>query len=435
MLELSIETARRIISHLKSGTTPIDCVQHLNVGNEKWYSAAERQLKDISVDGDSLVRFINGYYGDGKTHFLGMLRAIAFSNRWAVSYVSAENTPLHKFDVVYSEIIRNLSIPRSLTLPEWIAKEDCRGAPAILGALFFRFYFEAYRLSDNAGLRKERVIETIRHRVATFCSQPDISEPLGVAIRYYFEAIIKGDSSTAHSLCEWLEGMDARVDGLPVLKRIDKLRSRDASRGLSIITKASGISGVLILIDEAERIMEQSRSIRNKSYGVLRDLLDNADDHGGMTSTIYYVAATPEMFETASGFAEYDALRSRLSNIAIAYAPDLIDWRGTLVNLVKTPMSPENLSSLARKVIGIHSIARQWNPSSILSEDLIDKIIEKVVAGVFSSSKPRIVTSFFANLLELLEQNREYPLNDGIESVLSYIVPILKTKPKAKSWE
>src|SRR5690242_1019003 len=108
MIELTRDTARRIIQHLKAGTTPIDCVAHVNVGNEKWYAAAEQQFDEIATDGDSLVRFIDGYYGDGKTHFLGMLRSLAFNKGWMVSYVTAENTPLSKFDLVYSQLIKNL---------------------------------------------------------------------------------------------------------------------------------------------------------------------------------------------------------------------------------------------------------------------------------------------------------------------------------------
>src|SRR5687767_3870593 len=67
--------AKRLINSLKKGSTPLDLAVHLNVGNEKWYSAAEEFYADVEADGDSIVRFINGYYGDGKTHFLGILRS------------------------------------------------------------------------------------------------------------------------------------------------------------------------------------------------------------------------------------------------------------------------------------------------------------------------------------------------------------------------
>src|SRR5437667_144792 len=100
MSVLDPSVARKIISHLKAGTTPIDCVEHLNVGNERWYAAAAELFNDIQQDDDALVRFVNGYYGDGKAHFLGMLRSLAFNRKWIVTYVTAENTPLSKFDRV-----------------------------------------------------------------------------------------------------------------------------------------------------------------------------------------------------------------------------------------------------------------------------------------------------------------------------------------------
>ena len=62
---LTPEIGKRIVSHLKRGTTPLDCVHLLNVGNERWYEAATEFFSDIEADHDAMVRLINGYYGEG----------------------------------------------------------------------------------------------------------------------------------------------------------------------------------------------------------------------------------------------------------------------------------------------------------------------------------------------------------------------------------
>ncbi len=149
--------ARRAISHLKAGTTPIDCVEYVNVGNERWYSAASELFGEIETDGDALVRFINGYYGDGKTHFMGMLRSMALNRGWFVTYLTAERTPLHKFDVVYSELVKGLCAPPNLVIPPWLSVAGTstrKGAQGILAAVFARFYLEATRSTDKGGLTK-----------------------------------------------------------------------------------------------------------------------------------------------------------------------------------------------------------------------------------------------------------------------------------------
>src|ERR1041384_7299029 len=128
MTTLDQALAKRLINHVKAGTTPIDCADHLNVGNERWYEAAVELFEDISQDGDAMVRFVRGHYGDGKTHFLSMLRSLALRNDWSVSYVTAVNTQLHKFDVVYAEIVRAITLPPRVQLLTWLTEPDPRGA-------------------------------------------------------------------------------------------------------------------------------------------------------------------------------------------------------------------------------------------------------------------------------------------------------------------
>jgi hypothetical protein len=252
------QTARRIISHLKAGTVPIDCVEYVNVGNEKWFSAAAHLFEEIETDSDSIVRFIKGYYGDGKTHFMGMLRSMAFNKSWVVTYVTAENTPLHKFDIVYSELVKNVSLSPQLVLPDWLSPLSVKGAAALLAAVFARFYFDAYRLPDKGGLQKERVLEALRRKALDLAADPRLHETMGVALRAYVEAKIRSDNSRAHAICSWFEGANVRLDDVGLKRRIDQRLSRDAARGVSVLARSAGAGGVLVLLDEAERIMEQS---------------------------------------------------------------------------------------------------------------------------------------------------------------------------------
>jgi hypothetical protein len=435
MTDLDRATARRLIAHLKAGTTPIDCVEYVNVGNERWYAAAAEQFDEIQADADSLVRFINGYYGDGKTHFLGMLRSIAFNKGWLATYVTAEATPLHKFDIVYSEIVKNLALPPQVTLPQWLGSPGSRGALALLGSVFARMYHDSYRLLDKGGLQKERVLEALRKRAADLASAPDLHETVGLAVRAFIEATIRSDGPKAHAICSWLEGANVRVDDAGLTKRIDQKLSRDAMRSISLLAKYGGGGGVLILLDEAERIMEQTRSVRNKSYGVIRDLLDNADEQGGMQSSVTYVAGTPELFQSEKGFPEYDALRSRLANVVNFANPKLIDWRGVVVDLTKTPLPHNILLKLARRVVDLHAVARNWDPSPYFTDDLIREIVSCVESQAFAVTKPRLLASFAATTLEIVEQNRGETTIGMLMGTFEAVQASLARKPDKSLWE
>ncbi len=218
-------------------------------------------------------------------------------------------------------------------------------------------------------------------------------------------------------------------------RRIDQKLSRDTMRSISVLVRRAGLKGVLLLIDEAERIMEQSRSVRNKSYGVIRDFLDNADDQAGMQSSIIYVAATPDTFNSEKGFPEYDALRSRLASSTRFSVPNMVDWRGVVVDLTKTPMQHNLLVSLAERVIDLHACARDWEPRSQFTPDVIAQIVRVVESGAFAVSKPRLLASCAATLLEIVEQNRSCDVLSIFDGTLKGVHSSLLRKSGAEQWE
>src|SRR5262249_47181617 len=90
--------------------TPLEGVRALNVGRERYFGEVDRQLDDISAGGGASVRFLNGEYGHGKTHFIGMINASALDKGWVTSYVklsTAEGVRLAKFEQLYAAILRN----------------------------------------------------------------------------------------------------------------------------------------------------------------------------------------------------------------------------------------------------------------------------------------------------------------------------------------
>jgi len=434
-MELDIRTAKRIINRLKAGTTPIDCVQHVNVGNERWFHAASEFFDLIQSDDDSLVRFVKGYYGDGKTHFLGMLRSMALGKNWAVSYVSAENTPLNKFELVYSEITKNISLSSSTRLLSWVAPDNTRGGMAVLAAIFSKIYLDSYRPGDESGLQKASVMEAVNQRANNIATFHGIHELVGYAFCGFVNAIFRNDMGRIQQIVNWIEGGNTKIPEININRYIDRKVTREIMRSVSLLLKKANVGGILVLLDETERIMEQRKPVRNRSYGILRDILDNADNQGGMTSSQVYVAATPDMFSSEKGFAEYDALRSRLEVADRFNIPNYMDYRSVIIDLPKTPLDHDLLVELGKRIRNIHSISRNWTAEDKISDELIDGVVTRIESGAFQVSKPRMLSASMATLLEIAEQNPTQDINNFIIQTLDTLGSSLSEPPTVAEWE
>ena len=434
MNTLDQKSAKELILHLKAGTTPLDMVRNINVGNERWYQGCEQLFDQVEKSRDSLVRFINGYYGDGKTHFLGMLRAMAFERKWAVGYVSAETTPFSRYDLVLSQLVRNIVLPEGLPILDWLPQPQ-KGGERLFGAFFTSHYVAVTGSTTKAGLSRFGVHDDMKSRVEASLNNLRMHDALGKAAKEYVKAAMGQDAVGMREIPAWLEGQDVDVSRYGIKKKLNQDVSRDVLRGVSSLARGSGISGVLVLLDEAERILGNTRTIRKKSYGVIRDLLDNADDQGGMPSSMFYIAATPDMFSKPEGFAEYDALRSRLASSQKFSVGNLVDWRGVIVDLTKTPLKHESLVKVAHKIRDVHALAQGWDPSTRVPDSLLESIVGRIEAGVFQVSKMRMLASSVATLIDAAEQNPDVDLHPLLDDIFKQVATSLSAAPPQEKWE
>ncbi len=193
---------------------------------------------------------------------------------------------------------------------------------------------------------------------------------------------------------------------------------------------------IVVVIDVRRPLPRRlTTDLRNKSYGVVRDLLDNADDQGGMRSSVIYMAATPEMFDSEKGFAEYDALRSRLASYSQLGSVGLVDWRGVIVDLAKTPLPNDLLVQLVTKIIDLHAIARSWNPHAHLDDGLVQQLVTNVENTSAVVSRPRLLSTYVVALLEAVQQNRDTPTEVFSSNILSGVTTRLSKAPESSQWE
>ena len=101
--------ARAIIESLRKGLVPTEYVAFFTVGRQNWLRFIEEDLDGFIAQGGGKVRFINGDYGDGKTHFMSVIRQLALQKQFASSFVVlTRDIPIHKFELIYQEIALQL---------------------------------------------------------------------------------------------------------------------------------------------------------------------------------------------------------------------------------------------------------------------------------------------------------------------------------------
>src|ERR1039457_3149953 len=102
-----------IVSSLRAGVVPRRGFAHIQVGRADEVTAIGRDL-DRVADGGSMVRFVIGDYGAGKTFFLNLAASMAAEKKLVTA--AADLTPDRRLHAtggqargLYAELMRNLS--------------------------------------------------------------------------------------------------------------------------------------------------------------------------------------------------------------------------------------------------------------------------------------------------------------------------------------
>ncbi len=367
-------TAREIINQLKGGTTPLDATHHLNVGRDRWYCGMDYYFESAE-DGESKVRFIRGNYGDGKTHLMGMARHRALKRGFAVSYISAENTKLDKLEEIYKGIVKNLQ------------------SSQVSGGLEFFLQDWQKKTEQHTDLEVQKL------RAVT---------GLDINFRTAVEAYLHEKDPQHHDMIvKWLLGEPVKLPELGINRYLRAGDSRDLMRSLSIFLRFTGHKGLLVLVDELDRIQYERDRTRQNCYQVLRELMDNTDGHGGMQGTLFYCAAPTEMFTQDKGFKEYDALRTRIEIAPTAtqsFSHGQVDYRGTIIDLEQTRLQTDDLYKIAAKVRDIHSVALNWDASQALPDSELKALVNQIIAEKFNIPTPRLVATAVVIRADMTEQ-------------------------------
>jgi hypothetical protein len=374
-MEERARTLRRAFRYLKRGVFPPESIDEFTFGRAAELATVECHLDDAR---EGLTRhiFVEAPYGQGKSHMLKAIEAIALRKGFGVSWVTLDgyshacNHPtryLHSF-------LENLRVPNS----------PIRGLASLVKSWL-------------GGEKSEPVASWIRQAAPWW-------------FRYHMEKFQRSLDVTQDVplLCSWIESRDiAHRNGKPWFDLADQ-----RMQATGALLRAAGFSGVVYLFDELETVATLLSSIRQRflSYEFLNILIDGRKHPHCFVA----FAATPDF-----GF-KVELDRLELDRPYVGFRADYPEgcrfinkWHASSIDLAKLrPLSKTDLTRLCIRLRGFHEEAFAWSMNGKFSDDFLEVF---VAATVDRNMGIRETIKAIVNLFELAEQHPSADLEGALE--------------------
>jgi hypothetical protein len=383
-----------IVSSLRAGVVPRRGFAHIQVGRASEIAAVSHDLDRIA-DGGSMVRFVIGDYGAGKTFFLHLAASIAAEKKLVTA--AADLTPDRRLHAtggqargLYAELMRNLATRST---------PDGGALPAVVE----RFVTTAQSDATSSGTSVSSVIADRLHDLSQMVGGYDFAHVIG----RYWAGHDSGNDQLKADAIRWLRGefttkIEART-ALGVRTIVDDASVYDTLKLMARFVRLAGFSGLMICLDEMVNLYKLANTTaRNGNYEqVLRIVNDCLQ--GNVSGLGVLFGGTPELLlDTRRGLYSYDALRSRLAENSFA-AGGLSDYTGPVLRLAN--LVPEDMYVLLEKLRHVYA---SGDPSRYLVPDAALDAFMKHCAHRIGDAyfrTPRTTIKEFLSLLAVLEQN------------------------------
>ena len=405
-LELKAFEARAVIEDLRKGSVPIDYVPSFTVGRQRWLTFVEEDLDHYIAEGGAKVRFINGDYGDGKTHFMSVVRHLALQKGFAVSFVVlTREVPIHKFEVVYQTIVRQL--------------HGTFEGTGIRGLVDTWADSLAPDLANQDGSSFQERLTALSEELRALPGMDlNFANALVGLVNNRFGLVGEGEAAeerlqAREVLYQWFEGSRVakrELKPFQIFETLSKTNSKRLLGSLIAFLRYRGYQGLILLMDELETVIAQSASIRNAAYENVRLLIDNTE-HAQYLHIFFSII--PDVILSEKGFKSYDALWSRVRSIGEGKR---LNYRSVLIDLHRTPLKTEELIALGQTLRRIHETAYRWDGAAVT-----DELIEKVCAAqkrMGLLSEVRLFVKQIIRILDMAEQG-EAPGEDLAEQIVA----------------
>ena len=396
-----------IIQSLKAGVVPRTGIQHIQVGRAKEIEAIFKDINRIA-QGGSAFRLIIGEYGSGKTFFLNVIRSIALEKKLVA--VNADLSPDRRIHAsagqarnLYSELMRNMA---TRTRPQGNA----------LTAVVERFVNSAQQEAEKTGTSVSSVINDRLSSLAEHVGGYDFAK----VIEAYWRGHENDDDELKSNAIRWLRAeystkTDARK-ALGVGAFISDNSFYSSLKLMSLLVKQAGYEGLLVVLDEMVNLYKlNSKQARTSNYeqilGMLNDCLQGTAEHLG-----FLLGGTPEfLLDPRKGLYSYEALQSRLAKNSFAQKAGVIDYSSPTLHL--NNLTPEELYLLLKNIR--HVFASGDETEYLVPDKALEAFLlhcsQKIGEAYFRT--PRNTIRAFADMLSVIEQNKNITWNNLIDSI------------------
>lgn len=306
-MDISRERRREIIAALRKGTVPQRGLDFLAVGLGRFEPVILEELADVG-QGAAAFKAVRGDYGCGKTFFGRWVQEYAKKKGFATAEVqiSETETPLHRLETVYRRAMEQLSTT------------DC-----FLGA--FRSIIDGWFYGLEEDVLAEGTIDPSNEKALAQRADELLEQRLvevtratpqfAAVLRAYRAAQRDNDHPTAEGLAGWLAGQPhvaATIKRPAGIKgEVDHFAALSFLRGLLLILKDSGYSGLVLVLDEIETLQRVRGDVREKGLNALRQLLDDIDG-GRFPNLCLMITGTPAFYDGPQGIQRLEPLAQRL---------------------------------------------------------------------------------------------------------------------------
>jgi len=332
--------SQRIIEALRSGVSSHEVGLYFSSSRPKIMREIQEALDHVISEGVSGGRVITGKYGEGKTHLLNTVRAIAQTQNMVVSVVTvSKETPLSNASQLYSKIMQGTYLPGYLQpgIAPALAELSLT-SPSVPSLL----EYSLTHLETNK----------LYYLLKSYLGTQDDEE------KYLMGSDFDGDFIAS----AMLRKIYRRIFGESAIFNKNFVKSRHCFDYISFFSKCfrmSGYSGWLILFDEAELIGRLGRKSRAKAYLTMHSFLRPA-----VWESVYSIFAMGASFIP-------DVLEAKQEYLGVEQDENLFPAEKASISEVLaeiegatqlTPLTREETAEVLAKILVYHGRALDWNP-------------------------------------------------------------------------
>lgn len=369
----------------------------ITVGRTGSIQHVRSKLDQLTLTGQVEVDCVQGSYGNGKSHLLGVIAAEAKDRGFAVASITTnfDTVVLHRASLAFRAIMANLELPNN----------PATGVVALLRNLIEQpgFYERAEALYDRWMSRRSSYDDSFGVWPPGFfaaAAHPGLSEPVGRWL------------SGEPTLISQVKAMIGTVCATPPRMAVTTSTLPDIISGLAKSLSVLGHEGLVLVIDEGENALGPGCTVgqRVKSASFLRDLSRrHAPLYVVVATTPSVVLATHQVADDRRhGWSYYDERGPSRFILQRLHA----DKR-----LMADELTSRDLHTLGRKIVELHSEVFCWNAGAQVGE----AELERTVLRSLAAGQP--TRAFVRETVILLELCEQYPhlaaeqlLNVGSES-------------------